>query len=294
MTRERLLVTGGSGLLGGSIIRAAAGDFEVFATYNTNPVSLPGCECISMDIRDENKVKSLLGQIEPNLVIHTAALARVDYCEDHPEETRILNVKGTENVAKASVGSKFIYISTDSVFDGEKGMYSEDDTPSPLSVYSQTKLEGEIAVKAILPDSIIARTAFYGWSLFNNTSLVEWVFYNLREGNQIGMFTDVIFSPIFTEDLARLLLGMYRRGLNGVYNVAGNEHCSKYDFGLEIARAFRFNTGSINPGSVNDMEFKAPRARDLSLDVSKIKRDLDMSLPDLKSGIIRFRDAAPY
>ncbi|MFC1920733.1 SDR family oxidoreductase [Chloroflexota bacterium] len=293
MARNRLLVTGGSGLLGSSIVRAAAEDFEVFATYHTNPVSLPGGECIYLDIRNENEVASIIGRLKPNLVIHTAALAGVDYCEDHSEEARILNIKGAENMARASEGSKFIYISTDSVFDGEKGMYSEDDSPSPLSVYSKTKLEGELSVQAILPDSIIVRTAFYGWSLFNRTSLAEWVFYNLKDGNRINMFTDVIFSPIITDDLAGLLLDMYNSGLSGVYNVAGSEQCSKYAFGMEIARTFGFDTGFISPGSVNDMVFKAPRARNLSLNTGKIERDLNKKLPDLKSGIERFRDIMP-
>jgi len=293
MTRDRLLVTGGSGLLGSSIIKVAKDDFNVYATYNTHPISISGCECIPLDVRDEDKVLSLLGQLKPQLVIHTAALAKVDYCEDHPEETHELNVIGAGIVAKASTGGTFIYVSTVSVFDGKKGIYGEDDTPSPLSVYSQTKLEGERIIQSILPDSIIVRTAFYGWSLYNHTSLAEWVFYNLRDGKQINMMTDWLFSPIFTGDLAQLMFEMYRRRLSGIYHVTGEEYCSKYDFGIEIARAFGFDTNNINPASIDDIEFKAPRPRNLTLDVSKIKRDLNMPLPGLKDGITRFRNTAP-
>jgi dTDP-4-dehydrorhamnose reductase len=131
---------------------------------------------------------------------------------------------------------------------------------------------------------------FYGWGLFGHNALAEWVYSNLKNGNRINMFADAVFSPIYAEDLAELLLDIHHKDFRGVYNVAGRELCSKYDFGIGIARAFGFDTGNISRGSISDVQFKAPRPKNLSLDVSKLERALNRSLPDLKSGIERFRN----
>lgn len=291
MTRERILITGGSGLLGSNILRMMVRDFEVYATYNSHLTSIPGCEFLSLDIRDGNKVLSMFREVSPHLVIHTAALANVDYCEDHPEEAWAINVKGTENVAKAATESKLIFISTDSVFDGKKGMYTEESAPAPLNTYSKTKLEAERLVRSIVPGSIIIRTAFYGWSLYHKTSLAEWVVTSLRRGKLVNMFTDVFFSPIFAGHLALLMIEMYRRNLIGVYHVGGRERCSKYTFGLEIARAFGLDVNNIQPSSIVDMDLEAPRPRDLSLDVTKVARSLETQLPSVREGIKQFRDS---
>ena len=183
--KERLLVTGGSGLLGSNIARTAAQDFDVHATYHSRCSQMPKITFVQLDIRDKQQVGSVLKRIEPDLVIHAAALVNVDYCETHPEESWAINVEGTENVALVSkeVDAKMIFISTDSVFDGEKGMYAEEDVPHPLNMYARTKLEGERRVLHCLPDSTIVRTAFYGWSLHNGISLAEWVVGSLRREN---------------------------------------------------------------------------------------------------------------
>ena len=293
MAAKRALITGGSGLLGSNTARAAAKDFEVFATYNSNYSLISGCKFIPLDIRDKNKVFSVFQDVRPHLVIHTAALADVDYCEDHPEEAWAVNVEGTENIAKASseISTKLIHISTNSIFDGKKGMYSEEDKPSPVNVYARTKLEGEKKVQRLIPDSIIIRTAFYGWSLHNKTSLAEWVITSLKEQKPVNMFTDVFFSPIFAGDLVEIIIEMYHKEICGVYHVGGRERCSKYAFGLEIAKSFGLNADNIHPTSITDMGLKAPRPRDLSLNVAKLSKELNTQLPSVREGVERFRSS---
>lgn len=290
--KEKLLITGGSGLLGSNIARMTAKDFEVCATYNSHPSQIPGCDFAPLDIRDEKQVISVFKRIKPKLVIHAAALVNVDYCEDHPKEAWSINVKGTENVALASkeVGAKLGYISTDSVFDGEKGMYTEEDVPQPLNVYAKTKLEGEITVQRWLPDSIIVRTAFYGWSLHNKLSLAEWVVNELRAGKTLKMFTDVFFSPIFVDNLIEVIVEMYRKGLSGIYHVGGRERCSKYMFGQEIAQAFGLDSNYIQPYAIAEAGLKACRPKDVFLDIDKVSRAVDTRLLSVKEGITWFKD----
>lgn len=289
---EKLLITGGSGLLGSNIARMATKDFEVFATYNSHLSQIPGTEFVPLDIRDKQQVLFTFRKTTPNLVIHAAALANVDYCDAHPKEAWVINVEGTENVALASkeVGAKLLYISTDSVFNGEKGMYAEEDTPHPLNTYAKTKFKGEERVRHWLPYSIIVRTAFYGWSLHNKLSLAEWVVNGLREGRTLNMFTDVFFSPIFVSNLVEVLIEMHHRNLSGIYHVAGNERCSKYMFGQEIAQAFGLNSKYIQPSSIAEAGFKACRPKDVSLNIDKASRAIDTPLLSVKEGIMWFKD----
>jgi dTDP-4-dehydrorhamnose reductase len=295
MMRRRILVTGGSGLLGSNIARLAVKDSEVYATYNYHRTLIPGCKFIPLDVREKPRVLSVFRDTKPHLVIHTAALASVDYCEEHPEEAWTTNVEGTENVAGASkeIGARLIHISTDSVFDGKKGMYSEQDVPLPVNAYARTKLEGEKRVQHLVPDSIIVRTAFYGWGLNRRTSLSEWVVDNLREGKHLNMFTDVFFSPIFLDDLVRIMLKMYHQNLAGVYHVGSSEWCSKYDFGRGIAEAFGCDAANISPGSIESAGLTAPRPNNLSLNVAKLSRELGIQLPGIREGIERFKKLEP-
>ena len=293
--KERLLVTGGSGLLGSNIARMSSKNFEVFASYNSHPNQIYECRFLPLDIRGKQQVISVFEEIKPDLVIHTAAIIDVDYCEDHAMEALKTNVEGTDNVTLASkkVGAKMIYISTDSVFDGKKGMYVEEDVPHPVNIYARTKLEGEERVQHWLPDSLIIRTAFYGWSPSDSirTSLAEWVVSGLREGRALKMFNDVFFSPIFVNNLVEVLIEMYRKGLSGVYHVAGSERCSKYAFGQEIAQAFRLDKSLIQPSSIAEVGLRAPRPKDISLDVTKISGVINPRLRGVQEGIAWFKDS---
>lgn len=289
--KERLLIIGGSGLLGSNIVRTAAQNFEVYASYYSHPVQISSCSFMPLDIKDRHETLSLLRKVRPELVIHTAALVDVDYCEEHPGEAWLINADGAENVALASkkVGAKLIYISTDSVFDGEKGMYTEADVPHPINIYAKTKREGEIRVQRSLPDSLIIRTAFYSWSLPGRHSLAEWVITELKKENSLRMFTDVFFSPIPADALVEAMLEMYRKGLTGIYHVGGTERCSKYAFGLEIARIFGFNDSYIQPSTLAEAKLKAPRPKDLSLNISKVVNSANIHLPNLREGIFQLK-----
>jgi len=289
---EKLLITGGSGLLGSNIAGIAAKGFKVFATHNSNPSQIQDTEFLPLDIRDKKQVFFTFRKAMPNLVIHTAALTNVDYCETHSKEAWAVNAEGTENVALASkeVGAKLFYISTDSVFNGEQGMYVEEDTPNPINVYAKTKFEGEERARHWLSDSIIVRTAFYGWSLHNKSSLAEWVVNGLRERKTLNMFTDVFFSPIFVSNLVEVLIEMYHRNLSGIFHVAGSERCSKYVFGQEIAKSFGLNSEYVKPSSVAEAGLKARRPKDVSLNINKVSNAIHTKLLGVKEGITWFKN----
>jgi dTDP-4-dehydrorhamnose reductase len=164
----------------------------------------------------------------------------------------------------------------------------EDDVPRPVNVYGATKLRGEQAVLAALPEAIVARVNFYGWSLSGDRSLAEFFINNLRAGNPVLGFTDVVFCPMLANQLARLVLAMVDKRLAGLFHVVGREPMSKYEFGVAVARRWGLDAGRISPRSVAGSGLAAPRTRNLHLSTHKLSTALGTALPAFSTGLDEF------
>ncbi|MDD5111138.1 MAG: SDR family oxidoreductase [Candidatus Altiarchaeota archaeon] len=286
----RILVTG-SGLLGSCMGLSYGKAHETTATYNRHPISIDGCGTEKLDICDAGAVEKIVSLTKPDIVFHTAANVDVDYCESHHEEAHAINAEGAANVAKAceKSGAMLVYISSDFVFDGKAGNYSEKDKINPINYYGQTKLEGEKAAMRECPDALIVRTSIYGLNPHGRNSFATWVTSSLSSGREIKVFNDMYFTPILTNSLAGILLSMAKSGASGIYNVAGVSSISKYDLALKVADAHGLDKNLIKPNSWRDAEFKAPRPVDVSLDCSKARSkfpgflDYDESLKLMRS-----------
>lgn len=290
--KQKILITGGSGLLGSTMARVAQKGFHTFATYHQHPLNIPGCQCVPLDITNFERVASTMETINPEIVFHTAALAKVDYCETHSIEAWATNVEGTDNLARATerTGAKLVYISTDSVFNGEKGKYVEEDVTHPLNVYASTKLEGEKKVIHYAPRSIVVRTAFYGWSRHGGSGFAESTVTALREGKTLNMLTDVFFSPILTDNLAEILLELGTSDSTGIFHLGAPEKCSQYQFGLELASKFGFRRELVQPATLAESRLTGRRAKDLSLDSSKVRGSIVTPILGVRDGISRFKE----
>jgi dTDP-4-dehydrorhamnose reductase len=288
---ERVLITGASGLLGSNLVLELSRRFEIAATYYQHPLHLDDCEMIPMNITQANEAWAIIRRVEPHVVIHCAAETRVDYCEEYPDEAFRTNVAGTQNLAKATahIGAKFVYISTDSVFDGQIGMYNEEASPNPPNVYARTKLAGEQVVKQHVVNHLIVRTNIYGWNARPKFSLAEWILDRLDHGQIVPGFADVYFSPILVNDLAEILVHMINADLQGVYHAGASEHCSKLDFAGVLCKMFDRDVSLVRPANSGEAGFKAPRPKDTSLDVSKITQVLGRAMPGIVDGLSRFR-----
>jgi len=286
-----ILVTGASGLLGASVVATAVRfGRDVVGLYNRHPVSLNGAHFIAADLRNRVAVEEAFEKFRPSAVIHCAAETNVDWCQEHPEEARVMNVGASRSIAEiaARYGAYFLYVSTDAVFDGARGNYSETDPPAPANLYAQTKLEGEEAVLAAYTDAAIARVTIYGWNVQSKQSLAEWIFEQLRSGNTVAGFTDVVFCPILANDLADILLAMAERKLTGIFHVVGSEAVSKYEFARRMAKVFQFDPAKVMPSQLAQAKLRAPRPRNISLNTGKICAQLGRSMPDVDSGLRRF------
>ena len=286
----RVLVTGASGLLGLNLALEASKRHVVFGTVNRHALTTDAFEVIQTDLLLPGAVKQLLDQTRPDWVINCAALAVVDACEREPVLASESNTELPKKLAKyvARGGARLVHLSTDAVFDGTRGGYTEEDRPNPLSVYASTKLAGEQAVAEANPEAIIARVNLFGWSLSGARSLAEWFFNNLSSGKAVMGFTDVYFCPLLANHLAHILLQMLESGLKGLYHVVSSECASKYDFGVALAERFGFDPGLISPTSVEQSNLKATRSPNLTLKADKLIRDLGEVPPRISTSLEAF------
>ena len=286
----RILVTGASGLLGLNLSLRMTGTHTIVGVDRSKLAGTP-FELVQADLLEAGACSRLMDETRPDAIIHTAANANVDACESDPEGARLLNAEFPGHLAElcAKRDVRLIHISTDAVFDGAKdGIYTEDDTPNPLGVYAQTKLDGERSVLSANPDAVVARVNFFGWSLSGTRSLAEFFYNNLLTGQQVNGFTDVWFCTMFVGDLADTLVRMLEKGLVGLYHVVGSEALTKYEFGLKIARQFGFDDGLIQPISVDESGLPAKRSHNLRLSIHKLSTDIDLEIPGVSTGIEKF------
>ena len=265
---NKLLVIG-SGLLGHEVAFVARDRFQTVSTYKSHPVEIDGCNSCQMDI---NGSLDLIQSISPDYIVLTAAMTNVDACESDRMGAWKANALGPKNVALAArdIGAKLIYVSTDYVFDGERGMYREDDPTSPINYYGESKLAGESFVQDILDDYAIARTSvLYGWNP-SRLNFVTWAVKEMKSGNKINIVNDQYNSPTLSSNLAEMILSL--RDETGIFHTAGCERINRYDFSIKIARAFDLDESLVLPITSDALNWKARRPKDSSLDISLVSR----------------------
>jgi dTDP-4-dehydrorhamnose reductase len=293
----RILVTGASGLLGLNLALEAASiqdgglaEHTVIGVVNSHRLFTEAIDVIQADLLLPGVLEGLIDKTQPDWIFNCAALAVVDDCEANPDLAEKLNIELPRKLAKivARGGARLVHISTDSVFDGQSGGYTEQDDPNPLNVYARSKLAGERAVAEIDPQAIIARVNLFGWSLSGRRSLAEWFFNNLSQGKPMMGFTDVFFCPMLVNDLAQVLMRMAGTGLSGLYHATSPKCASKNDFGVALARNFGLDESLISPVSISDSDLKTMRSPRLTLRCDKLLQALGEPLPDWESGLRRF------
>ena len=282
----KVLVTGGSGLLGKALLReASAQDIAIVGTYNSNPCA----GGIEVDITQSAQVRAAIQSVAPDCVIHTAAFTDVDRCEAETRRAWRVNALGTKNVVEASreFDARVIYISTDYVFDGENGPYSEEDLTHPINVYGQSKLAGE-RFTLVDPHNAVARVCvLYGP---RKPNFVTWVIDSLRANRHIHVVNDQYGTPTYVGNCALALLRMCERRLTGIYHVSGREQLNRYDFARAIADIFGLNEKLISVTTTDRLQQRARRPMNSSLRVQKAERALEMHMADVHEGLVSVRD----
>ncbi|OGG01243.1 MAG: hypothetical protein A3F83_15075 [Candidatus Glassbacteria bacterium RIFCSPLOWO2_12_FULL_58_11] len=267
MTGRRLLITGGSGYLGGALTHwAAAQGYAVRATWlNNRPADCPGVHWEMADLRKGEELSALVNRVSPEVVIHTA----------YSQNDRSVTYDGTVLLAGACSRLDpppfFIFVSTDLVYDGRAGGYSEADEPVPLLDYGRDKLDAEQAVRQTLPGALVVRSSLM-YDLERLPGHLRFATEKVARGESCVFFADEYRSPVLVNELARAILDLAGRRQPGLLHLAGPDRVSRLWLGTHLLRAFGYPTDRVKPGSSRESGMLRPA--DCSLDSTQAEKIL--------------------
>lgn len=278
--RQRVLLTGATGLLAPYLATALSASAEVVTTARRGG-DVP-CE-----LAERTAVAALVDAVGPDVVVHAAALTDVDACEACPGSASRANVATTANLAETvAPHATLVVVSTDQVYPATPGLH-EEKLVGPVNVYGRTKLAAELAA-GDCPTALVLRVNFFGPSLTpGRRSLSDVVVDRLASGAGITGFGDMSFSPLHMGTLADVLTRAITAGLTGTYNLGGRAGCSKLDFARAVARHHGMPSHLVRPGLSSDQPGRAPRPPDVRMDVSRIEAALGITLPMLEEEVAK-------
>jgi dTDP-4-dehydrorhamnose reductase len=268
----RVLVTGAAGFLGWNLCRAWTHTFALTAAWHRTPVDLDGVSPRQADLTDSAAVGALLDAARPEVVVHTAALAKPNACEQDPDASFRINVAATRALAGAcrARGARLVFTSTDLVFDGDHAPYDETAAPAPLNVYGRHKAEAEAGVLAAAPGALVCRLPLlFGAAAPHAESFIQPWLAALRAGRDLALFEDEFRTATGAAAVADGLRLAIEARAAGLLHLGGRERMSRYAFGLLLADAFGLSPEPIRRVRRADVPMAAPRARDVSLDSRK-------------------------
>ncbi|MBZ0179182.1 MAG: dTDP-4-dehydrorhamnose reductase [Melioribacteraceae bacterium] len=251
---------------------------ELLCCSNEKESFIPGIDYRELDISVRKDVKKIFNEFYPDVVINAAAYTNVDKCETEKELAWRINVEGVENLMYFSkvIDAHLIHISTDYVFDGKEGPYTEDAPVNPVGYYGRTKLASENLLVASGGDYTIIRTnVLYGPVKYGRPDFVKWVVTSLREGNEIRIVDDQYNNPTYIDDLVKAIDAAIRKKAVGIYHIGGREVLNRYEFTLRIADFFDLEKSLIKRIKTEDLNQAARRPLKSGLVIQKAEKELD-------------------
>jgi len=279
-----IIVTGASSSPGYKIALKLSEKYDVLAVYNDHKID--GINSIKFDITKEPE--KLILDYKPDLLIHAAAIGNVDLCEENKEVCYNVNVLSLRKLLSEArrKGTKIVYISTDYVFDGKKGLYKENDIPAPINYYGLTKFIGE-EIALSYDGTVIRIAAVYGTG-YGRTNFGKFIVEKLSKGEKINAAYDQYISPTLNTQIGDALLKLVEKDFTGIVHISG-PRMSRYDFSLEICKTFGFDASNINPVTIDSFNFKSPRPKDSSLDNSLGNKLTGMELNNINKSLEIFK-----
>ena len=290
---RKVLLTGANGLLGQKLVYAfkSRNDIELLATGigQNRLIDQVNYSYQSLDITNETEVNQTIKQFSPHVIINCAAMTNVDACELNQKQCWDVNVNGVKHLANAvaKLGTHFIHLSTDFVFDGEDGPYNENDIPNPLHYYAKSKLESEKIVIGNCVNWSIARTIIiYGITdNMSRSNLVLWAKGEIEKGNTINVVNDQFRSPTLAEDLAKGCISIMDKNAFGLFHLSGPKSYSILEMVYMVADFYNLDKSLINPVSSKSLNQPAKRPLVTGFDIRKAKKELNYNPVDFLAGI---------
>lgn len=270
-------------MLGKHVAAVLAGS-DAYTLYTCSRSALPpgdlGAIHETVDISNPAATLAMLDRVKPEVIVHCAAVTDVNLCERERDYVHAMHVGATETLCSYPSVGRFLYISTDSVFDGQRGNYTEIDAVNPLNYYARTKLMGEDVVRERGGDYLVLRTNILGFQQPLKNSLFEWGYKSLSQGQTINGFSNVYFNALYCGDVAAVILAVLPGLTAGTYHIGGVGSISKYEFLRAIAEYFKFGVERVNPVLLDLTKFEALRPLNTVLLLDKI-RSAGVSLPSV-------------
>ena len=271
----RLLITGSSGQLGITLQDLLAKYYEIVNTSRQGNNS----NTFNLDITNKIMLKEVLDATKPDLIINLAAMTNVDLCERDPSAAKRVNLLGVENICDLFDG-KIIQISSDYVFDGKMGPYTEDDKTNPISIYGKTKLLAEKVVLNHNDENIVLRTnVLYSYDSKTNACFVNWVVRSLKEKRQIYVVNDQYNNPTWTKSISRVILLCIQNKISGLYHWGDGDILSRYQFSLKIAKIFNLDSSLIKSIKTSELSQLAKRPLRSGLISKKMEEAINVYAP---------------
>ena len=279
LVKRRIIIAGGNGMLGQRLIEFynKLNDVELISTSVEEKSVFDDVDYVQADISNRNGIKKVVYDFCPDFIINAAAYTNVDKSESERELAWKINVKGVEYLSETArvLDSHLIHISTDYIFDGRSGPYTENDTPNPLGYYARTKLASENTLKISGCKNTILRTnVLYGTAKYSRPDFVKWVVESLRANKEIRIVDDQINNPTFIDDLVQGINKIVELRREGIYNIGGNEFLNRYEFTLMIAEYFKLDKNLVK--KIKTEELNQPARRPLKSGLITIKAQSEL------------------
>jgi len=274
----KVLITGGKGLLGSSLIKTGNKTNHLLWTYFKNPPKTHNNNAVYLDLNNYKGIETVFSDFKPDIVIHTAGNGNVDWCEKNKDQAYTINVSGTKNIVLAcrKYNSKIIYISSNAVFDGTSAPYNESSLPNPINFYGHTKIICEHTVKAFMPDHVIVRPILmYGWdSEGERSNPTTWLIKMLKENKTVKMVDDIYVNPLYAVDCANIIWKIIEKNKKGTFHLGGRDCINRYEMAIQTARVFGLDERLIEPVKNDYFKDIAPRPFNTCYDTTKMQKEL--------------------
>ena len=289
---KRVLITGSNGLLGQKLAEliSRCANFELLLTSRQehSVFDEDAVKYMRLDATRRQDVRSAVESFEPDCIVNAAAVTDVDVCETERERAWRANVGAVEHLSYAAklAGARLIHLSTDYIFDGKQGPYSETDRPNPVSYYGKTKLASENVLQLSGgPFAIVRTMVLYGVGFGVKENFALWLARNLREEKPVKVADDQVGNPTLADDAAFAIFKLLELERTGIYHIAGSDLVSRYEFALALARLFGFNKKLITPVKSSSLKQTAPRPLKSGFITLKAETDLGMKMSGIEHGL---------
>ncbi len=281
----KLLIIGASGVLGSRLYKdVVEKKWDIAGTYYSHE----GKGFSYLDIADKTNVNKIFSSFKPEVVVLCGGITDVDLCEETPSLAESVNIKGTVNIANniKEYGSKLVLISTDYIFNGDSGPYSEEDRPSPINVYGRTKLEAENVVIESLKEYLIIRTAQLYGADYRGRNFTLKIIKNMMDNKKVYAADDLYSTPTYSGLLSGIIIKLIEKDASGIYNGAGSEFIDRYDYVNNISDVFKLDKNLIQRVKLKDLKLKAERPKRGGLRMDRAKKEKITETYDCKAGLM--------